>query len=87
MCPVLRISEIAFFLNGPSVRPLVLLIIYIDTDILVYVNYNWVATRWQQYSTHLHTNSTQSNTITLVGRFSGIRTQSGQTKIKDELTA
>jgi len=25
-------------------------------DILV--NCNWVATRWQQYSTHLHTNST-----------------------------
>jgi hypothetical protein len=27
------------------------------------VNCNWVATRWQQYSTHLHTNSTQNNTI------------------------
>jgi len=27
------------------------------------VNYNWVDTRWQQYSTHLHTNSTQNNTI------------------------
>jgi len=26
-------------------------------------NCNWVATRWQQYSTHLHTNNTQKNTI------------------------
>jgi hypothetical protein len=23
-------------------------------------NRNWVDTRWQQYSTHLHTNSTQN---------------------------
>jgi len=27
-----------------------------------FVNRNWVATRWQQYSTHLHTNSTQNDT-------------------------
>jgi hypothetical protein len=26
-------------------------------------NCNWVASRWQQYSTHLHTNNTQNNTI------------------------
>jgi len=26
-------------------------------------NCNLVATRWQQYSTHLHTNNTQNNTI------------------------
>src|SRR5215475_8835327 len=24
-----------------------------------FVNFNWVDSRWQQYSTHLHTNSTQ----------------------------
>ena len=29
------------------------------------VKRNWVDTRWQQYSTHLHTNSTQNNTIKL----------------------
>ena len=29
----------------------------------VSVNCNWVDTRWQQYSTHLHKNSTQNNTI------------------------
>ena len=29
----------------------------------IFVNCNWVATRWQQYSTHLHTNSTQNNTM------------------------
>ena len=25
-------------------------------------NYNWVASRWQKYSTHLHTKNTQNNT-------------------------
>ena len=28
----------------------------------VLVNCNWVSTRWQQCSTHLHTNSTQNDT-------------------------
>jgi hypothetical protein len=28
--------------------------------LLFIFNYNWVDTRWQQYSTHLHTNSTQN---------------------------
>ena len=55
----------------------------IDIDILV--NCNWVDTGWQQYSTHLHTNSTQNNTIN--GRLSRIQTQSGQTKIIDDLNA
>jgi len=32
-------------------------------DIDIFVNCNWVDTRWQQYSTHLHTNNTQNNTI------------------------
>jgi hypothetical protein len=26
-------------------------------------NCNWVDTWWQQYSTHLHTNNTQNNTM------------------------
>jgi hypothetical protein len=34
-----------------------------DFDIDIFVNCNWVATRWQQYSTHLHTNNTQNNTM------------------------
>jgi len=34
---------------------------------------------------HIYTKTTQFTT--LVGRLSGIRTQSGQTKINDELTA
>jgi len=25
---------------------------------VIFVNCNWVVTRWQQYSTHLHTNNT-----------------------------
>jgi hypothetical protein len=29
----------------------------------IFVNCNWVDTRWQQCSTHLHTNSTQNSTI------------------------
>jgi len=30
---------------------------------MVYLlNCNWVATRWQQYSTHLHTNNKQNDT-------------------------
>ena len=29
----------------------------------IFINGNWVDTRWQQYSTHLHTNNTQNNTI------------------------
>jgi hypothetical protein len=29
----------------------------------IFVNCSWVDTRWQQYSTHLHTNSTQNNTM------------------------
>jgi hypothetical protein len=36
-------------------------ILYID----IFVNCNCVDTRWQQYSTHLHTQNTQNNTINL----------------------
>jgi len=28
----------------------------------IFLNCNWVATRWQQYSAHLQTNNTQNNT-------------------------
>jgi hypothetical protein len=45
-----------------------LLSIYIMFTILIliltyFVNCSWVATRWQQCSTHLHTDSTQNNTV------------------------
>jgi hypothetical protein len=34
---------------------------YFSTFIMLSIfNCNWVDTRWQQYSTHLHTNSTQN---------------------------
>jgi hypothetical protein len=36
-------------------------------DIDIFVNCGCVATRWQQYSTHLHTNSTQNNTVNKFG--------------------
>jgi len=36
-----------------------------DIDIDIFVNCNWVDTRWQQYSTHLHTDDTQNKTINL----------------------
>jgi len=29
----------------------------------IFINCNWGVTRWQQYSTHLHTNSKQNDTI------------------------
>jgi hypothetical protein len=31
-------------------------------------NCNWVVTRWQQYSTHLHTNDTQNDTKQTIHR-------------------
>jgi len=40
----------------------------IDIDIDILVNCNWVVTRWQQYSTHLHTNSTQNDTKQTIHR-------------------
>jgi len=33
-----------------------------------FVNCNWVVTRWQQYSTHLHTNNTQNDTKQTIHR-------------------
>jgi hypothetical protein len=44
MCPVLSISEMALFLKGPCVRPLVLWITGINN---IFVNCTWVDTRWQ----------------------------------------
>jgi len=42
------------------------LCIYWYTDI--FINCNWVVTRWQQYSTHLQTNNTQNYTKQTVHR-------------------
>ena len=39
----------------------------IDIDIDMFVNCNWVDTRWQQYSIHLCINSTYNNTINKFG--------------------
>jgi hypothetical protein len=33
-----------------------------------FINCSWVATRWQQFSTHLHTNSTQNDTKQTIHR-------------------
>jgi hypothetical protein len=69
-------------------RGIVILFIDVNIDIDIFINCNWVDTRWQQYSTHLHTNSTQNTKLTnLVGKLYGIRYQSGQTQNNDELTA
>jgi hypothetical protein len=35
----------------------------LDDMMIYFVKCNWVDTRWQQYSTHLHTNSTQNDTM------------------------
>jgi len=29
---------------------------------VIFINCNWLATRWQQYSTHIHTNNAQNDT-------------------------
>jgi hypothetical protein len=34
----------------------------------IFVNSNWVVTRWQKYSTHLHTNNTQNDTKLTIHR-------------------
>ena len=34
----------------------------------IFVNCSWVATRWQLYSTHLHTNNTQNDTKRTIHR-------------------
>jgi len=34
----------------------------------LFINCNWVVTRWQSYSTHLHTNSTQNDTKQTIHR-------------------
>ena len=69
-------------------RGIVILFIDVNIDIDIFINCNWVDTRWQQYSTHLHTNNTQNTKLTnLVGKLYGIRNQSGQTQNNDEITA
>ena len=40
------------------------ILIFID----IFVNCDWVVTRWQQCSIHLRTNNTQNNTINSLGR-------------------
>jgi len=57
--------------------------VMIDMVYDIFVNCNWVDTRWwQQYSTNLHTNCKQNNTIiNFVSRLSGIRTQCDQTNL------
>jgi len=37
-------------------------------DIDIFVNCNWVDTRWQTYSTHLHTNNKQNDTKQTIHR-------------------
>jgi len=55
-------------------------------DIDMFVTCNWVDTRWQQYSTHLNTNSTQNNTINNFGwKAFWDSNPGGQTKINDSL--
>ena len=61
----------------------------------VSVNCSCVTTRWQQYSTHLHTNSTQNNTNNNFGHnlqlwlegFLAFEPRVVKLKINDELTA
>jgi hypothetical protein len=45
-------------------RGIGLLFCIVDSDAfdIYLLNCNWIATRWQKYSTHLHTNNTQNDT-------------------------
>jgi len=58
----------------------------INIAIGIFVNCNWVDTRWHNSIVHIYTQTIHRTTelTTLVGRLSGIRTQSGQTKINIE---
>jgi len=51
--------NIAMFLAPSSIT---VLLFTFDMIWYIFVNCNWVATRWQQYSTHSHTNNTQNDT-------------------------
>ena len=42
--------------------------ILVDIWYDIFVNRNWVVTRWQKYSTHLHTNNTQNDTKQTIHR-------------------
>jgi len=68
----------------PRVSLLVNLPCYFYPFMIHLVNCNWVDTRWQQYSTHLHTNSTQNNTMkhnTQNGTYITIRIHKHKNKI------
>jgi len=60
ICLCSRLSHSARKAHAPYCTRIVVCV-----DRYIFVNCNWVATRWQQYSTHLHTNNTQNDTINL----------------------
>jgi uncharacterized integral membrane protein len=64
-------------------------ILTFDIDILIYLLTALGLTPGGSSTVHIYTQKIHRTTqlTTLVGRLSGIRTQSSQTKIKDELTA
>jgi hypothetical protein len=43
----------------------------------MFVNCSWVATRWQLYNTHLHTNNTQNDTKQTIHRTTNILEECG----------
>jgi hypothetical protein len=47
--------------------PLNVKICFYDTWYVIF-NWNWVATRWQLFSTHIHTNNTQKDTKQTIHR-------------------
>ena len=44
-------------------KKLIELLMMAHCDMMYFVYCNWVVARWRQYSTHLHTNSTQNDTM------------------------
>jgi uncharacterized integral membrane protein len=60
-----------------------------DIDVLIYLLTAFGLTPGGSSTVHIYIKTIHRTTqlTTLVGRLSGIRTQSGQTKINDEITA
>jgi hypothetical protein len=49
-------------MNAVDTKNVTVFTISILCTLIYLLNRNWVATRWQLYSTHLHTNNTQNDT-------------------------
>ena len=71
--PCIRVSPPPYVLHAPRISLLSMLSpeqysVSCTDNYDIFVNCNWVATRWQYYSTHLHTHNTQNDTKQTIQR-------------------